>query len=164
MTPAAPGCLGQSAADFEGVVSAGLHFFYGCFCFVTVPQSCINHPLVIYERHLVSDTPMKCCENLDKRRNKGLLPAESRHWHSERIRDISSKMLLHIWIVMKQRSSLNSVNRERQQQFAAICFMQWYFSYLTVALERIHTLLNVLWWSLIWKMFSGFSCVLDLQQ
>lgn len=94
MTPAAPGCLRQSAADFEGVVSAGLHIFYGCFCFVTVPQSCINHPLVIYEGHLVSDTPMKCCENLDKWGNERLLPAESRH--SERTRDISSKMLLHM--------------------------------------------------------------------
>lgn len=121
MTPAAPGGLGQSAADCKGVVSAGLHILYCSRCFVTVPQSCIDHPLAIYK---ISGAPMKCQENFDMGEKKGSYLRWVDTDCLERIRDICSKMLLHNCIATQQGSGLYSVNRLGLLQFTAISCMQ----------------------------------------
>lgn len=148
MTPAAPGCLGKSAADCKGVVSAGLHVFYGCCWFVTVPQSCIDHPLPINE---ISGAPMKC-ENFNMGKWRALTCGGSTlaAWKESETSALRCFCTFELQHNRDQACFASTGEGNYSLQPFPVCS-----AVAQGTLGRIHILLNVLWWSLLWKIFGS---------
>lgn len=143
MAPAAPGCLGQSAADCEGVVSAGLHLFYGCCCVVTVPQSCIDHPLAIYEVSW-NVGRISIWGKWRALTCGGLTLTAWKEPETSVLRCFCIFELQH----NKHQACIPSTGQGNcSLQPFPVCS-----AVVQVTLERIHILLNVLWWSLLWYL------------